>query len=111
MMMNSGKIRFCGMNLNSVVSLDLCNKWKRGLRQLRSMQQANHKAPKRGGIKKSFTTSATPLGSQMEATMQMEHMNSNAPMIKMCHFCKGEHAIESCSKLKARSHKKQRTVF
>lgn len=71
------------------------------------IQPNYYKEQKKGIIKKSFTTSAIQLDTSKKNTGSVEHTDPASPTTPPCLFCKGEHAIETCSKLKGKPHKEK----
>ena len=70
-----------------------------------STKQSYHKELKKDTVRKSFATSAVKL--EQKITEQVEHSAPATPATVACLFCKGEHAMETCSKLKGKPHKEK----
>ena len=68
-----------------------------------SPKQSNYKEQQKGIIRKSFTTSAIKL--DQRSAEQVEQAALASPSMPLCLFCKGEHVMETCNKLKSKAHK------
>lgn len=75
---------------------------------------ADLKAQKKSGSKKTFTTSALQIDCKVkdavkdtEPNVQRVHIMSDSALKKPCIFCKGEHGIESCRKMRSKPHKEK----
>lgn len=75
---------------------------------------ADLKAQKKSGSKKTFTTSALQIDCKVkdavkdtEPNVQRVHITSDSALKKPCIFCKGEHGIESCRKMRSKPHKEK----
>lgn len=70
-----------------------------------SLKQSNYKEQKKGLVRKSFTTSAVKL--EQRAAEQVERSAPASASTQACLFCKGEHVLETCNKLKGKPHKEK----
>lgn len=72
---------------------------------------ADFKAQMKSGSKKTFTTSALQMDYKVKDTkrdtapsVQKVHITSDSALKKPCIFCKGEHSLESCRKIRSKPH-------
>jgi len=83
----------------------VCSHQNSGCSKMSSPKQSNYKEQKKGIVRKSFTTSAVKL--EQRAAEQVERSSLVLPTTLTCLYCKGEHIMETCNKLKGKPHKEK----